>query len=115
MPLDEAYFPDEYFRAELGRLVDENNDGILSRKEREKICYLMLNRGGGRNGYWYSDMNYPVNEDFLVSQLTYMHLENIYVNELDVDEISGLQVLRVILPEGSGRRLPALNLSKNEN
>ena len=54
-----------------------------------------------------------VRQDFPVSQLTYMHLENIYVNELDVDEISGLQVLRVILPEGSGRRLPALNLSKN--
>ncbi len=206
VPLDEAHFPDEYFRAELGRLVDENNDGILSRKEREKICYLMLNKGGGRNGYWYSDMNYPANEDFLVyndsirnstleisevkkyktdmyknvykdaeswsdkidltgieyffnlqevradkyellsgsfknnvnlrkiwvgctnlgdkgyhqvqkdfpvSQLTYMHLENIYANELNVDEIAGLQVLRMILPDGSGRRLPTLNLSKN--
>lgn len=39
--------------------------------------------------------------------------QNIYANELNVDEIAGLQVLRVILPDGSGRRLSALNLSKN--
>lgn len=39
--------------------------------------------------------------------------QNIYANELNVDEIAGLQVLRVILPDGSGRRLPTLNLSKN--
>ena len=44
---------------------------------------------------------------------SYMHLENIYANELNVDEIAGLQVLRVILPDGSGRRLSALNLYKN--
>ena len=39
--------------------------------------------------------------------------QNIYANELNVDEIAGLQVLRVILPDGSGRRLSALNLYKN--
>lgn len=212
VPLDEAHFPDKYFRTELERCLDENKDGILSRQEREKIYYLQLNEifGSSLGNLWYSDMKYVeyngydredylvyhssksrrsfqlgektydnqtckilyegaekwsdkidltgieyffnlqevradkyellsgsfknnvnlrkiwvgctnlgdkgyhhVQKDFPVSQLTYMHLENIYVNELDVEEIAGLQVLRVILPEGSGRRLPALNLSKN--
>ncbi len=207
VPLDEAHFPDEYFRAELKRVLDENKDGILSRQEREKIYYLQLNKALGSllHNRWYSDMRdrgrednlvyyssksrqtfelqwktdinqackilykgaekwsdkinltgieyffnlqevrvdryellsgsfknnvnlrkiwvgctnlgdkgyHQVQKDFPVSQLTYMHLENIYANELDVDEIAGLQVLRVILPDESGRRLPALNLSKN--
>lgn len=212
VPLDEVHFPDEYFRAELKRVLDENKDGILSRQEREKIYYLQLNEtfGSSLHNRWYSDMKYlkyykydredylvyhssksrqtfelqgktdinqackilykdaenwsdkidltgieyffnlqevradkyellsgsfknnvnlrkiwvgctnlgdkgyhQVQKDFPVSQLTYMHLENIYANELDVDEIAGLQVLRVILPDESGRRLPALNLSKN--
>lgn len=208
VPLDEVHFPDEYFRSELKRVLDENEDGILSRQEREKIYYLQLNHktfGSSLHNRWYSDMRdtcgednlvyyssksrqtfelqgktdinqaceilykdagkwsdkidltgieyffnlqevrvdryellsgsfknnvnlrkiwvgctnlgdkgyHQVQKDFPVSQLTYMHLENIYANELDVDEIAGLQVLRVILPDESGRRLPALNLSKN--
>ena len=208
VPLDEAHFPDEYFRSELKRVLDENEDGILSRQEREKIYYLQLNHktfASSLHNRWYSDMRdtcgednlvyhssksrqtfelqgktdinqaceilykdagkwsdkidltgieyffnlqevradeyellsgsfknnvnlrkiwvgctnlgdkgyHQVQKDFPVSQLTYMHLENIYANELDVDEIAGLQVLRVILPDESGRRLPALNLSKN--
>lgn len=51
--------------------------------------------------------------DFPVSQLTYMHLENIDADTLDVKKIPELQVLRVIFPEGSNRRLTALDLSKN--
>ena len=42
VPLDEVHFPDEYFRSELKRVLDENEDGILSRQEREKIYYLRL-------------------------------------------------------------------------
>ncbi len=53
--------------------------------------------------------------DFPVSQLTYMHLKNIDADTLNVKDIPELQTLRVILPEGSNRRLSALNLSKNTN
>lgn len=52
-------------------------------------------------------------EDFPVSQLTYMHLENVDADALDVKEIPKLQILRVILPEGSNRHLKTLNLTKN--
>ena len=51
--------------------------------------------------------------DFPVSQLTYIHLENIDADTLNVKEIPGLRILRVILPEGSNRRLSTLNFSKN--
>ncbi len=54
-----------------------------------------------------------ITEDFPISQLTYMHLENIDADTLDVKKIPELQVLRVIFPEGSNRRLTALDLSKN--
>lgn len=37
LPLDEAHFPDEAFRAYLAVYVDENGDGILSRKERDAV------------------------------------------------------------------------------
>ncbi len=61
------------------------------------------------------DKNYEtIRRDFPVSQLTYMHLENIIADTLDVEKIPGLQVLRVILPDESNRRLPELNLSKNK-
>lgn len=54
-----------------------------------------------------------ITSDFPVSQLTYMHLENVNADTLNVKDIPELQILRVILPNGSNRRLPALNLSKN--
>ncbi len=207
VPLDGAHFPDEHVRDELKRWVDQNKDGILSREEREKVCYLYLNCVSGSviSNSWYTDMKYisePVQNqedqiiyskgkhslelglksennnnykggdgssetidlrgieyffnleevkinkyelvsgsfknnvnlkkiwigcsktgqrsygnitgDFPVSQLTYMHLENIDVHTLDVKEIPELQVLRVIFPEGSNRRLTALDLSKNK-
>lgn len=206
VPLDGVYFPDEQFREELKRLVDQNKDGILSREEREEIHYLRLNcvTGGVMNNVWYTDMKYisehvqnqedqiiytkgkhslelgfkrnngegykrqddvsgtlnvrgieyffnlqevmidkyelvsgsfknnanlkkiwigcsktgqrgygNIKGDFPVSQLTYMHLENIDADALNVKDIPELQVLRVILPKGSNRRLPALNLSEN--
>ena len=53
-------------------------------------------------------------DDFPHSQLTYMHLENVDADTLDVKKIPELQVLRVIFPEGSNRRLTALDLSKNK-
>ena len=57
VPLDEAHFPDEYFRAELERWLDENKDGILSRQERETVHYLRLNSAGSViSNCWYSDM-----------------------------------------------------------
>ncbi len=54
-----------------------------------------------------------IKADFPVSQLAYMHLENITADTLNVEEIPNLQILRVILPEGSNQRLTAFNLSKN--
>ncbi len=61
------------------------------------------------------DKNYEtIRRDFPVSQLTYMHLENIIADTLNVEKIPGLQVLRVILPDESNRRLVELNLSKNK-
>lgn len=206
VPIDGAHFPDEQFREELKRLVDQNKDGILSREEREEVYYLELcGSGFGRiSNAWYTDMKYikeyvsnqedqiiytkgkhslelglkrnngegykrqddvsgtfnvrgieyffnlqevmidkyelvsgsfknnanlkkiwigcsktgqrgygNITGDFPVSQLTYMHLENIDADTLNVKDIPELQILRVILPEGSNRRLPALNLSKN--
>lgn len=54
-----------------------------------------------------------IRKDFPVSQLTYIHLENVTADTLDVRKVSNLQVLRVILPEGSNCRLPALKLTGN--
>lgn len=54
-----------------------------------------------------------VREDVPVSQLTYLHLKNITADTLNVDEIPNLQVVRILLPEGSNRRFTALNFSKN--
>lgn len=204
VPLDEAHFPDERLRKQLGDSVDENRDGILSRVEREKIYYLKVGFFSSLTRGWYSDMKYmevgydqddhivyeknkyvlelryeyqegiskfgkladpektldlkgieyffniqearihkyelltgsfknnvnlkkiwvecsalgdksyvTVQDDFPVSQLTYMHLENIAADTLDVRGMADLQVMRVILPDGSSRRLPALDLSKN--
>lgn len=48
-----------------------------------------------------------------MSQLTYLHLKNITADTLNVDEIPNLQVVRILLPEGSNRRFTALNFSKN--
>lgn len=60
------------------------------------------------------EKNYAaVQNDFPVSQLTYIHLKNVAADVMDVSGIKDLQVLRVILPDGSSRRLPALDLSKN--
>lgn len=54
-----------------------------------------------------------IREDFTVSQLTYLHLENIAADTMNGGEIRELQILRIVMPEGSNRRLPTLNLSKN--
>ena len=67
VPLDEAHFPDEYFRVELERWLDENKDGILSRQERETVHYLRLNSAGSViSNCWYSDMRDTCGEDNLV-------------------------------------------------
>lgn len=201
VPLDAVHFPDDKFRAKLKIYVDENKDGILSREEREKICYLYLNNcPNGVRRTWYQDMEYTyaekeedylvwnktkyalelnfnydeenpqrlledqtidvrgieyffnleevrinkyelltgsfknnanlkkiwigcskagqkgyenIREDFTVSQLTYLHLENIAVDTLNGGEIRELQILRIIMPGGSNQRLSMLNLSKN--
>ena len=60
------------------------------------------------------DKNYDtIQTDFPVSQLTYMHLENVNAGTLDTKQIPNLEILRVILPDGSNSRLKALDLSKN--
>ncbi len=53
-------------------------------------------------------------QSFPVSQMTYIHLQNIFTDKLDMEEIADLQVLRVILPDGSNRRLSSVSLSKNK-
>lgn len=55
-----------------------------------------------------------IREVFFVPQLTYIHLENIFAYKLNMEEIPNLQVLRVILPDGSNRRLSSVSLSKNK-
>ena len=42
VPLDAVHFPDEHFRGEIAKAVDENQDGVLSREERGDIYYLQL-------------------------------------------------------------------------
>lgn len=60
------------------------------------------------------DKNYDtIQTDFPVSQLTYMHLENVNAGTLDTKQIPNLEILRVILPDESNSRLKALDLSKN--
>lgn len=54
-----------------------------------------------------------IRADFPVSQLTYMHLENVSADTLNVKDIPKLQTLRVILPKERSCRLSALNLSGN--
>ena len=55
-----------------------------------------------------------IREVFFVPQLTYIHLENIFTYKLNMEEIPNLQVLRVILPDGSNRRLSSVSLSENK-
>lgn len=55
-----------------------------------------------------------IQKDFPVSQLTYIHMENVAADTLDVRKTPNLQVLRLILPDGSDCRLSELNLSANK-
>lgn len=63
----------------------------------------------------FGQKNYDnIRESFPVSQMTYIHLKNIYTDQLNMEEIPNLQVLRVIVPDGSNRRLSSVRLSKNK-
>lgn len=63
----------------------------------------------------FGQKNYDnIRQSFPVSQMTYIHLQNIFTDQLNMEEMPDLQVLRVILPDGSNRRLSSLRLSKNK-
>lgn len=63
----------------------------------------------------FGQKNYDnIRQSFPVSQMTYIHLQNIFTDQLNMEEMPDLQVLRVILPDGSNRRLSSVSLSKNK-
>ena len=63
----------------------------------------------------FGQKNYDnIRQSFPVSQMAYIHLQNIFTNQLNMEEMPDLEVLRVILPSGSNRRLSSVSLSKNK-
>lgn len=62
----------------------------------------------------YGQRNYDnIRASFPISQMMYIHLNNILTDRLNMQEVPELRVLRVILPDGSNRRLSSVDLSKN--
>lgn len=63
----------------------------------------------------FGQKNYDnIRQSFPVSQMTYIHLQNIFTDQINMEEMPDLEVLRVILPSGSNRRLSSVSLSKNK-
>lgn len=57
-----------------------------------------------------------VNSEFPLSQLTYFHLDNIGIkgDEIKPEKMPRLEVMRIVLPDGTNQKLKKLNLSKNK-
>lgn len=54
-----------------------------------------------------------IRQKFPLSRMTYIHLEDIFVDRLDMRGIPDLQVLRVVYTDGDSHRLSSVNLTKN--
>jgi len=49
VPIDEAHFPDETFRTYILEMIDGNEDGVLSIKERDRVTWINIHDKGSKN------------------------------------------------------------------
>ncbi|WP_461810688.1 InlB B-repeat-containing protein [Faecalimonas sp.] len=84
--LDEVHFPDESFRREISKQVDENKDGVLSNEEIKSADYLKISDVEVKNikgiEYFTEITNLTINNTSLSSlKLTGLDkLERVYIN-----------------------------------
>jgi Leucine-rich repeat (LRR) protein len=118
IPIDEAHFPNEYLREYIVSEFDLDEDGMLSKAEREEVFRIEIvqepsYQGFMGGGYW-DPFVYPIVIDTLTGIEYFPNLESLtckglYLKELDISSNKAMDYL-----DCSGNQLTSLDVRSNK-
>jgi ribonuclease I len=118
IPIDEAHFPNEYLREYIVSEFDLDEDGMLSKAEREEVFRIEIAQGPSYQGFmgggYLDPFVYPIVIDTLTGieyfpNLASLTCKGLYLKELDISSNKALDYL-----DCSGNQLTSLDVRSNK-